>query len=389
MIVFSPRSHVVAVVLIALLAGCASQRVDTADSASATTADAREPDERADVVPLFAKARIKHVVVPEAFITAGTPKDNLDSPAAWRGADGQTWLYATAKEGGGLVIYDGDSGATLRTAGSEGDFPGQFRRPNGIAAVGDRLYVVERDNRRVQVLALPDLRTLAVFGNEQLQQPYGLWVREHAKDDVEVIVTDAYMAGEHANGDDVPPPLPELGRRMQRYRIKFGAHETEMIHVGAFGDTTAAGAIRIPESIAGDVAHDRLLIAEEDTRTGTEIREYDLAGNYRGRSFGLGTFRAQAEGIALWQCGDGSGYWLTTDQFADRSVFHVYDRKTLKHLGAFVGNTVANTDGVWLHQGATTRFPDGVFYAVHDDQAVGAFDWRDIARALKLPTSCK
>jgi 3-phytase len=46
---------------------------------------------------------------------------------------------------------------------------------------------------------------------------------------------------------------------------------------------------------------------------------------------------------------------------------------------------VGNTDGVWLHQEPTPRFPQGVFYAVHDDMGVGAFDWRDIAAALKLP----
>jgi len=390
------RLIAVAVVL-SLLGACAAvppatqapaaAATDTAASAAPAPA-AREPDELIAHEPLFATANVAHVIVPEAFVTAETPKDNIDSPASWRAPDGRLWLFATAKEGGGLVIYDGDTGTTLRTAGSLGDMPGQFRRPNGIAVAGNRLYVVERDNRRVQVFALPDLLPLIMFGNEQLQQPYGLWVREFAADDVEVIITDAYMAGERANGDDVPPPLPELGRRMQRYRLTFSKELTEAKHVGAFGDTTAAGAIRIPESIVGDIAHDRLLISEEDTRTGTAVREYDLAGKYRGRTIGLGTFKAQAEGIALWQCPDGSGYWLMTDQFKDRSVFHVYDRETFEPAGAFVGNTVANTDGVWLHQGATTRFPDGVFYAVHDDRAVGAFDWRDIARALKLHERC-
>ncbi len=391
MIKLSLRRPLVAAVLLSLLAGCATQRVEPASvagDAAVPAPDMREPDERVDVEPMFANSRVAHVVVPEAFITAETPKDNLDSPASWRAADGHVWLFATAKEGGGLVVYDGDTGATLRTVGSEGGMPGQFSRPNGIAVSGDRLYVVERDNRRVQVLSLPDFQTLAMFGFDQLQQPYGLWVRERAANEVEVIVTDAYMAGEHPNGDDRPPPLADLGQRMQRFRLAITGRQIDVTYDGAFGDTSERGAIRIPESIMGDVAHDRLLISEEDTRTGTAIREYDLAGKFRGRTIGLGTFEAQAEGIALWQCPDGSGYWLTTDQFKDRSVFHVYDRVSLEHLGAFVGNTVANTDGNWLHQAATTRFPAGVFYAVHDDKAVGAFDWRDIARSLKLRQSC-
>ena len=113
-----------------------------------------------------------------------------------------------------------------------------------------------------------------------------------------------------------------------------------------------------------------------------------MDGRYRGRDIGQGVFKAQAEGIALWQCDDGSGYWITTDQFKDRTLFHVWDRRSLRHVGAFAGNTVANTDGIWLHQGATARFPQGVFYAVHDDMGVGAFDWRDITRALGLD-ACK
>ncbi|MBI2397478.1 MAG: phytase [Xanthomonadales bacterium] len=357
-------------------------------AACAPLRDAREPDELVDAIPRFATAGIEHVVVAEAFRTASSVADNVDSPAAWRAPDGRTWLFATAKEGGGLLLYDGDSGQTLRRFGRAGEAAGEFRRPNGISVAGDLLFVVERDNRRVQVLSLPQLQTLAMFGSELLQQPYGLWVRTLAADAWELTVTDAYMAGKRANGFDIPPPLPELDRRMQRWKLSMHDGRLAVTHVGAFGDTSAAGAIRIPESIWGDVAHDRLLIAEEDTATGTAVREYDLAGNYRGRTLGLGSFKAQAEGIALWQCADGSGYWIATDQFPDRSLFHVYDRVSLQHLGAFAGTTVANTDGVWLHQSATARFPNGVFYAVHDDQGVGAFDWRDIAKALALRTNC-
>ena len=45
--------------------------------------------------------------------------------------------------------------------------------------------------------------------------------------------------------------------------------------------------------------------------------------------------------------------------------------------------------GIWLQQGPTARFPNGVLYAAHDDRGVGAFDWRDIAKALDLRTACR
>lgn len=368
------KFRLVLIALALVLSACHSARVD------------REPDEQGDVDPLLSRSGVAHVVVAEAFVTASTENDNIDSPASWRAPDGKTWLFATAKEGFGLTLYDGDSGATLRQFGAEGEARGEFRRPNGISIVDDLVFVVERDNHRVQVLALPGLATLATFAEADLTQPYGLWVRALGDGRYDVYVTDAYMAGEKPNGDDIAPPLAELDRRVHRYLFDRAAAAAE--HVGAFGDVSAAGAIRIPESIWGDVAHDRLLIAEEDTSVGTAVREYDLAGSYRGRTIGLGLFKAQAEGIALWQCADGSGYWITTDQYADRSLFHLYDRVSFEYRGAFAGQTVANTDGVWLHQGATTRFPNGVFYAVHDDQGVAAFDWRDIARALNLRADC-
>ncbi|WP_082124557.1 phytase [Lysobacter capsici] len=367
--------------------------------------DRREPDEQADADPLLSRAGIAHQVVEEAFVTPATPRDNIDSPAVWRAPNGRLWLLATAKQGGALTIYDGDDGRAVGRFGREGDALGEFRRPNGIAVLGDMAFVVERDNRRVQVLSLsmpaaasravgvadtraPRLRALMSFGQQQLQQPYGLWVRALGPRQLEVIVTDAYMAGEDADGNEIPPPLEQLGRRMQRYRLQLGAGAPVAQHVAAFGDTSAAGAIRVPESIWGDPAHDRLLIAEEDLATGTAVRDYTLDGRYRGQTIGQDLFKAQAEGIALWQCEDGSGYWIATDQFKDRSVFHVFDRASLRHLGAFAGKTVGNTDGVWLQQNGSVRFPDGVFYAVHDDQAVGAFDWRDVARALGLRSRC-
>lgn len=359
-----------------LLAGCGGAPVD------------REPDETAEVDPMLAGAGIAHVVVKEAFVTPLTPEDNVDSPALWMSPDGSALLLATGKKTGHLVTYDGDTGAALGARGSKGAGPGQFDRPNGIFVHGDLVFVVERDNHRVQALRLPSMTPLGTFGDADLKQPYGIWLRATGDDSFDVLVTDAYMAGKDARDEDIVPALPALKNRIKRYAVRIDADGLHARLTGTIGDTTTAGAIRVPESVWGDPTHDRLLIAEEDLATGTAVREYSMGGRYRDRTIGAERFKAQAEGIALWQCPDGSGYWLTTDQFKDRSLFHVWDRATLAHLGAFAGNTVGNTDGVWLHQGATPRFPDGVFYAVHDDMGVGAFDWRDVARALGLKQRC-
>lgn len=372
------RSALVATSML-LLVACAGTNLATTP---------REPDETGAAEPMLATANVRHATVREAFITPLTPDDNVDSPALWHAPSGAAVLLATAKQTGRLVRYDGDTGAANGSVGTAGSQPGQFDRPNGIFVVDDLVFVVERDNRRVQVLRAPDFRPLGSFGTDELQQPYGIWLQRDGAHRYDVLVSDAYMAGKDAAGDDIVPPLAQLDRRIRRYAVDIAGDTLTANLRASLGATSADGAIRIPESLWGDPAHDRLLIAEEDTRTGTAVRDYDLSGRYRDRTLGLGLFKAQAEGIALWQCADGSGYWITTDQYKDRSLFHVFDRVTLRHLGAFAGATVANTDGIWLHQAGTARFPNGVFYAVHDDQGVGAFDWADVAKALQLRTSC-
>jgi 3-phytase len=353
-------------------------------TAGCTAPGARDPSSRVMPARVFGAEAAS---VPESFMTPETVADEIDSVASWQSPEGQTWLIATAKETHLLVVYDGDTGRELRRFGERGDGPGQFNRPNGIAVRGDLLFVVERDNHRVQLLRLPDFSPVGLVGAEQLRSPYGLWLTETAPGELEMLVTDSFMADYRT---ETVPPLPELDQRVKRYRLRFtGGTLAGVDYTGHFGDTTEAGALRMVESIAGDTAHDRLLIAEEDVRVGTTLRVYTLGGEYTRRSLPRERFKAQAEGVALWTCADGSGYWITTDQSSDLTVFHVFDRRELGYLGSFTGGKVALTDGIWLQQAATARFPAGVLYAAHDDRGVGAFDWRDIARALELRTACR
>lgn len=323
-------------------------------------------------------------VVREAFLTTMTPDDNIDSPAAWAAPDGSIQVIATAKATDRLVVYDGKTGETLRTVGSSGSGQGQFERPNGVAVVDDLLFVVERDNHRVQILRLPGFEHVLTFAADDLVKPYGLWVNK-AGNGYDVYVTDAYMAGEDAQGEDILPPLGQLDKRVKRYAVKAAGEGYAATLASTFGDAGEQGALRVVESVWGDAANDRLLIAEEDETYANELKVYDLSGKFSGRTIGRDVFKAQSEGIMLKSCADGSGWWVTTEQGKGRTVFHLFDRATLDHVGAVSGQAVANTDGIWLHEAASDRFPQGVLYAVHDDQGMVAFDWRDIAGALSLP----
>ncbi|KAA2285193.1 phytase [Arenimonas fontis] len=326
------------------------------------------------------------VAVPEGFVTAPRPGDEIDSVALWRRPDGGSWVIATAKKSHTLVVYDGDDGSLVKVVGRRGRGVGEYERPNGIAVHDDLVFVVERDNHRVQVQRLPDFAPVAIIGREQLRSPYGLWLNPLPDGRLEMLVTDSFMADYRT---ETLPPLHELDQRVKRYQLDPRADGLAPEYLGHFGDTTEAGALRMVESIAGDPLHDRLLIAEEDLRVGTTLRVYDLAGRYSGRDIPSERFTAQAEGVALWACPDGRGYWIATDQNSDLTVFHVFDRRELGYLGSFTGRDVAMTDGIWLHQAGTRAFPDGVLYAAHNDEGVAAFDWREIARALDLSPRCR
>ncbi|TAA12216.1 phytase [Pseudoxanthomonas winnipegensis] len=329
------------------------------------------------------KAPAPDAVVSEAWISEPLPQAELDSLAVWPTEDGGAWVIVTAKASNQLIVFDADSGKRLRTVGGPGAGPGQFGRPNGIAVWGDTVFVAERDNHRVQALSLPDFKTRGFIGTDTLKVPYGLWLRETAPDLLELLVTDSFMA-DFRTGQ--LPPREQMDQRVRRFEVDLQPDGGLQVRAaGSFGDTGQAGMLRMVESIAGDPAHDRLLIADEDRRVGSTFRDYTLEGRFRGAS--LPVFLADAEGIALWDCDLDDGWWIAADQLTP-TLFRVYRRDTLAPVGTFTGKVVAQTDGEALYAAGTTRFPDGALFVQHDNQAIAAFDLRDIGRALRLRGSC-
>lgn len=310
--------------------------------------------------------------VDEVFQTERVEADDVDSPAVWHGPAGQHWLLATTKRTHQLLVHDAATGATLQRIGGFGAGEGQFSRPNGISVHGDLVFVVERDNHRVQVLGLPDFRPLGHFGGAELVKPYGLWVEGTGVSGT-VWVTDNHDLG----------PERGLDHRLHRFRWDLADGRITGRHAGSFGDTTGPGTLDVVESVFGDPAHDRLLLSEEDLNQSC-LKVYDLKGAYGGRDAGRGVFTSQVEGIALWDQGAGTGWWVVSDQDKQHNCFRVFDRVSLDYLGAFRGPLTSNTDGVWLTPVAFGPFPSGAFFAVHDDGNVSAFDLGAIAVALGL-----
>ncbi|HET6602615.1 MAG TPA: phytase [Xanthomonadaceae bacterium] len=321
-------------------------------------------------------------VIAERFVTAATPADEIDSVAAWRGPDGAIVLLATAKSGNRIVLYDAATGASAGAFGGSGTEPGRFLRPNGVFVADDHVFVVDRDNRRVQVFRAPEFEVVGTFGQDVLRFPYGLHVRRLGEGAYEVLVTDSFR-----NPDGSMPDPPELAGRIKRFRVDLAGDGLSAALTQSFGATSGSGALWTVESIYADPENDRILIAEEELSAGSGLRVYAMSGHFVGPSLDAGVYAYQAEGIALVDCGGGQGYWVASDQHDEDQRFHVFDRRDLRLLGSFAGAVARDTDGVW-YEAAVPGFEHGALYAQHDDRAVVAFDWGEVAAALGLAPGC-
>ena len=332
----------------------------------------------------WSSGRGRITVVQERWISAWNIVSNLDSPALWRGPE-EIWVVSTAKGTHDLWVHDATDGTLLHRVGGRGDGPGRFDYPNGIAIVGDLLLVVERDSHRVQMLSLPDFRSMGSFGADELIRPYGIALFSRDDGTLAVFVTDSY--GIELNVPGLASLTGDFTRRVKELRLQLGSDGVpEASFVQAFGQGEGPGALRVVESIQVDEEHGVLLIADE---LNLELELYDLEGEYLDRTVGAGLYRyGEPEGIALYRCGP-DGYWILTDQGKSRSVFHVLDRQTFQHLGSFAGRITANTDGVWLDQGEVPGLGRGILLASHLDGGVAAFAWDDIGTALGLRTGCE
>jgi len=325
---------------------------------------------------------VEVALVEEVFETERDTLDDVDSPTVWHGDEGQHWVLTTAKATDVIIVNDAVTGAEVRRIGGTGSGPGQLERPNGVTAIDDLLLVVERDNARLQAFSLPRLESLGTFGEEQLRRPYGIAAYQDDQGRIELYVTDNYELVE----DEIPPDSA-LGERVEQFRAWLEDGVLRHEHVRTFGDTTGPGVLRKVETIGVDAQNNRVVIAEE-LEPDSHWKIYGLDGRFSGQVFGRGYFPHEAEGLALYACPDGGGYWVGTDQDEETNTFHVFDRRTLEHLGAFSGGTTRNTDGVALTQAGFGPFTAGAFYAVHNDGNIAAFSWAEIAEELGLRSDC-
>ncbi len=327
----------------------------------------------------------KYPLVQYDIISEWNDEDNIDSPALWISDDGnQALVIATSKERHNLFVYDANNLKLLKQIGKQGGGQLEFDRPNGIWVLDNYLFVCERDNHRVQVISLPDFSFVGFVGDNSLIRPYGLSVTKN-NDFYNLFVTDNFEVE-----NQTYPPYNMLNQRVQHYQFKIQNNSLVDINLeNSFGDTLGRGQLMIVESIYADPQYNRLLIAEEDKNQNV-VKIFDMKGRFLQQEIGEDLIQYQAEGIMMYDCGNGNGFYFLTDQDyykTNNNTFHIYSRKDLKYIGSFISDKIQNTDGIWVTNRKFGNFDNGALIAVNDDGGVAIIDIRKIFNTLKI--DCK
>ena len=335
-----------------------------------------------------ASAPAPPVAVPQRWASHGVEYAETDSLAACRLPDGSVRVFATAKRGDRLDLFDACDGRWLRSVGRTGGGLGEFRYPNGVAVVQPPrragvsgsaaatapaepravIVVVERDNRRVQVLDAETVRPLGSFGESDLHRPYGVAV-SYQGDDVHLYITDT----------QVPP-----AQTVRQY-VFFPSQDPPAARlVRSFGAPDGPGAIGEAESVVVDDRRDRVYLCHEERKN---VKVYTRSGDFTGRTVGDGAILGDPEGIVLYE-GPVRPWLIVTDQRPEVTVWHVFDGDTFAPVGRFTGTPpVANSDGLCLCLGPVGTCAPGLLLAVHDDREVRAYCLDDVRAALVGPAT--
>lgn len=336
------------------------------------TADSRSNSESTDIYPRIEYDLLSH----------WDDKDNIDSPTFWQSADGkEAFVIATSKERHNLFVYDANNLKLVKQVGRQGKGEVEFDRPNGIWIDKDYLFVCERDNHRIQVLKLPEFSFIGFIGEKELKRPYGLTLYQTKDGHYQLFVTDQYESE-----TEVYLPASSLNERVKEFSFNIIDGKINYNLVKSFGETTGKGVLWIVESIFADTTYNRLLIAEEDKNQNI-VKVYDMNGKYIGVDLGDDLIEYQAEGIMMYDCGNGEGYYFLTDQdyyTLNNNTFHIFNRKDMKYIGSFISDKINNTDGIWMTNQKFGKFNNGALIAVNDDGGVGIIDINKIFTKLNI-----
>jgi len=246
---------------------------------------------------------------------------NIDSITSW-----QKYILVSSKDQHKILCYNKNNGKLEFSIGEKGYDYDKFNRPNGLTVIGNYLFVIERNNKRCQIINMKTRKSMSFFGYKKLEQPYGISGFLH-KDQYIIFISDNKLD------------------KIFKFNIVIENNEIKKISSSIFIELPGSSL----ESLLIDYNNERILIAQEE-RKKIKIFNYDKILIKEINNI----FEGQPEGITMT-----NNNYIFTDQNDDKTFFHVYDKNSLEYKYSINNNLIKNTDGI--------HFEDGYLYAIDND----------------------
>ena len=81
------------------------------------------------------------------------------------------WLFVLSEDSNKIFILNALTGKYIKSLGSPGDKVGQFDLPKDILIYENYIFVLEKNNHRIQIFTLPDLKFISFIGEVELTNP--------------------------------------------------------------------------------------------------------------------------------------------------------------------------------------------------------------------------
>ena len=321
------------------------------------------------------------LVLPDLF--TASVSDDADDPAIWvcAGRPEGSMIYGTNKikaPGGAIVVFDLDG--KVRQTIANVDRPNNIDVEYGLvtdSGTMDIAVATERNAHRLRVFGidratglLSDISgatTILADLAGEASEPMGIGLYKRPKDGAIFAI--------------VSPKTGAPTGYLHQYRLTFNSatKKVDAVSVRAFGAYSGKKEI---ESVAVDDELGYVYYSDERFGTRRYLADPDSDGAELSL-FNTSGFLGDHEGIALWTQPGGKGYVLCTDQIAGDSIYHLYDRVSLKPMGTFRGQ-VDETDGLdATSAGLGPKFPEGIVVAMNSKgRNFAIWDWRRIGKVI-------
>lgn len=232
-------------------------------------------------------------------------------------------IYLSCKESNSIISYD-VNGNFLSRMGKKGFNYNEFSKPKGIIQIKNYLFVLEKSNKRCQIIDLKSNKSVSFFGFKKLNIPYdidGIFF----KDQFIIFISDVGNSS------------------ILKFNIKIGDQGIEKISSDIF--------LELPElrlsAITVDTTFDRILIIDS---TNNFIRVFSLNGIFIKK---ISNFEGELISITK----SDSKYFIAENS-EKKSLIHIYS-KDLIYERSLYNNLIIDIDDMVYNNGYLYIISDG------------------------------